>query len=119
MITVSMFSFQNMFTILNQNNMFSLIIHLNVKALDKLYFNILGAYVPITRQGNIVVDGILASCYASVDHDLSHIAIAPIQWYSEIIEFLFGKYEGSPEVVDIAKHLGRMVLPYGSVFGKY
>ena len=33
----------------------------------------------VTRDGNIVVDGVLASCYASVDHDLVHIAMAPIE----------------------------------------
>ena len=87
--------------------------------LDKSILTFLGAYVPLTQQGNIVVDDILASCYASFDHDMSHIAITPIQWYPEIIEWLYGKDEGSSHYVDIAKYLGRMVLPYGSVFGKY
>ena len=40
-----------------------------------------GAYVPLTEDGNIVVGGILASCYASFDHDLAHLAMVPMQWY--------------------------------------
>ena len=30
-------------------------------------------------EGNIIVDGVLASCYASSDHDLVHIIMVPIQ----------------------------------------
>ena len=30
-------------------------------------------------EGNIIVDGVLASCYASVDHDLGHIAMVPMR----------------------------------------
>ena len=33
--------------------------------------------MPLTEEGNIVVDGVLASCYASFDHDLAHIAMVP------------------------------------------
>ena len=38
----------------------------------------LGAYVPLTADGNIVVDQILASCYASFDHDLAHLMMMPM-----------------------------------------
>ena len=104
----------------NYNGIYlNLIIYLNVNVLDKSILTFLGAYVPLTRQGNIVVDGILASCYASFDHDLSHMAIAPIQWYPEIIEWIFGKDEGPLDYVYIAKYLGRMVLPNGNIFGEY
>ena len=34
---------------------------------------LLGAYVPLTEDGNILVDGVLASCYASFDHGLAHL----------------------------------------------
>ncbi|CAG0903494.1 unnamed protein product [Darwinula stevensoni] len=42
-----------------------------------------GAYVPITEDGSIVVDGILASCYASFPHRLSHLASIPARWIPE------------------------------------
>ena len=43
-----------------------------------------GAFVPLTKNGNIMVDGVLASCYASFDHDLAHFGMRPLQWFSEI-----------------------------------
>ena len=42
---------------------------------------VLGAYDPMTLEGNIVVDGVLASCYASFDHDLVHLVTSPMRWY--------------------------------------
>ena len=40
----------------------------------------------MTREGNIVVDGVVASCYASVNHDLVHVGMAPLRWFPETIE---------------------------------
>ena len=63
-----------------------------------------------------MVDGILASCYASFDHDLAHITMAPIQWSPEIIEWIIGKEKGSLAYANIAKEFGRWMLPYGQIF---
>ena len=38
----------------------------------------IGVYVPVTMEGNIVVDGILASCYPSSNPDVAHFGMAPI-----------------------------------------
>ena len=65
-----------------------------------------------------MVDGVLASCYASFDHDLAHIVMEPIQWFPEVIELIFGEDNGSSDYADIAKYLGRMVLPHSSTFWK-
>ena len=68
----------------------------------------LGVYVPVTKEGNIVVDGILAYCYASSDHDMAHFAMAPIQWFPEMIHWIFGKDDGSPAYVNTVKNLGQL-----------
>ena len=69
-----------------------------------------GAYVPLTEGGNIVVDGVLASCYASFDHNFAHLAMIPMQWYPEFTEWIFGVNNGSPEYVNIVKGFGRLLL---------
>ena len=56
--------------------------------------NIVGAYVPLTDEENIVVDRILASCYASFDHDLAHIAMTPMKLFPELMEWIFGDNNG-------------------------
>ena len=38
-----------------------------------------GAYVPLTTEGTIMIDGILASCYTDFPHDLAHLAVKPMQ----------------------------------------
>ena len=76
----------------------------------------LGAYVPLTEDGNIVVDQILASCYASFDHDLAHLMMMPMQWFPDILGFIFGVNNEYTGYVNIAKEFGRWVLPYGLLY---
>ena len=72
-------------------------------------------------EGNIVVDGVLASCYPFVSHDLAHIGMVPIRWFPKIIEWLFGEDNGFQVYVLIAEDLDRWAMPLwqtGSNFGK-
>ncbi|XP_053715468.1 sonic hedgehog protein [Synchiropus splendidus] len=47
-----------------------------------------GSFAPLTAQGTVVVDQVLASCYAAIeDHNLAHWALAPVRlahWVSSL-----------------------------------
>ena len=78
--------------------------------------SLLGAYVPITKEGNLLVDGVLTSCYADFDHDVAHLAMTPMQWFPEKITWVFGDGTGFTTFVKIARELGMMMLPHGKYF---
>ena len=63
-------------------------------------------FVPLTADGTIVVDRVLASCYASFNHDLAHLIMTPMQLYPEIIDWIVGANDGHPAYVGIAKEFG-------------
>ena len=77
---------------------------------------ITGAYVPLTTQGNLVADGVLASCYPSFPHELSHIGMTPIRWFPKLIEWTFGDESASSGYVILSKKLGKWILPNGQLF---
>ena len=62
-------------------------------------------------EGNIIVDGVLASCYAFSDHDLVHILMLPIQRFPWITEWIFGKEKGTLIYVHMLDDLGTWILP--------
>ena len=65
----------------------------------------------MTNDGNIVVDGVLASCYAQSDHDLAHIAMTPAQLFPEIMEWIFGRDAGFSVFTSMMRELGNVMLP--------
>ena len=71
----------------------------------------LGAYTPLTLEGNIVVDGVLASCYTSVNHDLGHLATAPIRWFPRMMEWVVGECNGLTIFANIAEEIGIWIVP--------
>ena len=56
-----------------------------------------------------MVDGVLASCYANFDHDLAHFTMTPMQWFPEIMEWIFGEDTRYPVLIDMATQLGRLM----------
>ena len=67
--------------------------------------------MPLTMEGTIVVDGVLTSCYASIDHTLGHIAMAPMRWFPKIMGKIFGEDSGFSVYAYIAEDLGKWMLP--------
>ena len=61
----------------------------------------------------MVVDGVLASCYAFPDHDIAHIGMTPLHWFPQIIEVVFGVEDGILGYVNIMDHLGHFSLTDG------
>ena len=63
-------------------------------------------------EGNVLVDGVLASCYAAADHDLAHLAVTPLRWFPEIMKWIFGAENEISVYVQISQDLGRWVVPF-------
>ena len=58
-----------------------------------------------------MVNGMMASCYAFSDHDLAHFMLAPMQWYPEIMVWIFGIEKESIGYISILTDLGGLILP--------
>ena len=59
-----------------------------------------------------MVDGVLASCYARVNHDLAHIGVAPFRWFPKVMEWIFGEDNGSSVYANIGKDVAKWMQPY-------
>ena len=57
--------------------------------------------------------GVLASCYASIDHDLAHFGMGPVRWFPIITGWIFGKENESIGYVNILIDVGEWLLPQG------
>ncbi|KAK6192605.1 hypothetical protein SNE40_004049 [Patella caerulea] len=68
-----------------------------------------GAFAPVTKSGEILVNGIRVSCYSEVYPPLAHILLAPLRIAYDIIPkaimdfFLSYKSQAVPYVTDIAQ----------------
>ena len=71
-----------------------------------------GAYAPLTSEGNLIVDGILASSYASVEHNLSHVGMKPLQWFPKEMQWIFGKEDEQISYITSTNDLGKLILSH-------
>ena len=67
-----------------------------------------GKWSPFTMEGTLLVDGLLASCYASFPHDLVDLAFAPVKMFPRMLldDEESVKVDGCREVVKLQKKVG-------------
>ena len=96
-----------------------LIVHAETGAeaevLNTSLFSSVGFYSPLTYEGTIVVDGYLASCYASYPHMAAHIALLPARTWPGA---LLGGDDGGTQTLFITavKALGDFINLRNSAF---
>ncbi|XP_070711542.1 indian hedgehog B protein-like [Pempheris klunzingeri] len=70
-----------------------------------------GAFAPLTRQGTVVVDGVVASCYAVVEqHGLAHWAFSPLRLVHSWTGSTGSHGDGMHWYPRLLHWLGRMLL---------
>ena len=64
----------------------------------------------MTMEGNIVVNGVLASCYAHYDHDVAHFALTPVYWFPGIVEALLNADNTTPEYLKAIEEVSSLFV---------
>lgn len=73
-----------------------------------------GLYAPLTQHGSLVVNGVLASCYAAVDsHRLAHWALAPLRFSYSLTGPSESQTDGLHWYPWLLHRLGQMLLDDG------
>ena len=58
-------------------------------------------------EGKVIVDGMLASCYADiVNHDVAHLTMIPMQRFTELMNWIFGDDNGFPIFASTTRDMG-------------
>ena len=70
-----------------------------------------GFWAPLTKEGTLLVDGFLASCYASFPHRLAQMAFALVKMFpSQLLDNESSQHkDGVRRVVKVFKMIGEMV----------
>lgn len=73
-----------------------------------------GLYAPLTHSGSIVVNGVLASCYAALDsHRLAHWVLAPLRFFYSLMGPSEAQSNGLHWYPRLLQRLGRTLLDAG------
>lgn len=71
-----------------------------------------GAYAPLTRHGTLVVDGVVASCFALVqEQHLAQLAFWPLRLYHSLVGWPGAQGDGVHWYSGLLYRLGRLLLP--------
>ncbi|NWR26681.1 IHH protein, partial [Tachuris rubrigastra] len=71
-----------------------------------------GAYAPLTRHGTLVVDGVVASCFALVqEQQLAQLAFWPLRLYHSLVGWPGAQGDGVHWYSGLLYRLGRLLLP--------
>nr|XP_057938582.1 indian hedgehog B protein-like [Doryrhamphus excisus] len=71
----------------------------------------IGLYAPLTQHGSIVVNNVLASCYAAVDdHHLAHWGLAPLRFFYTLMGPAEQQTDGVHWYPWLLKHVGERLL---------
>jgi len=66
-----------------------------------------GAYAPLTEQGTVIVNGIVASCYANYQsHEMAHLVHPTVTSFTQFVN----SYLGYKDTTDMARQLGLFSL---------
>ena len=70
-----------------------------------------GYWAPLTAEGTLLVDGYLASCYASYPHAASELAYAPVKAHPQLLldDETSQHQDGVRSVVRMMKDLGSLL----------
>lgn len=71
----------------------------------------LGSYAPLTRHGTLVVEDVVASCFAAVaDHHLAQLAFWPLRLFPSLPWGSWTPSEGVHWYPQLLYRLGRLLL---------